>query len=83
MTVPFDKPMLPSTKIVKYSDVIYKNREQVVNAAPERTQGTFCLGLNDCGERDEVTGVPVGTIALHKPVAISDEMENKASKVHT
>ena len=43
-------------------------------------RGALYLGLNDCGEPDEVTGVPVGTIALHKPPAISDEMENKAFK---
>jgi len=30
MTVPCDKPMLPSTKIVKYSDAIYKNRSNTL-----------------------------------------------------
>ena len=51
-----------------------------MDAAPERTEGALYLGLNDCGEPDEVTGVPVGTIALHKPAAISEKMENKAFK---
>jgi len=51
-----------------------------VDAAPEHTEGALYLGLNDCGEPDEVTVEPVGTIALHKPAAISDEMENKAFK---
>jgi hypothetical protein len=81
MTVQFDKPMLPSTKIVKYSDAIYKNRSNTLwmlrqNVHRERSTSA----LYDCGEPDEVTGVPVGTIALHKPAAISDEMENKAFK---
>jgi hypothetical protein len=59
---------------------LQESLEHVVDAAPERTQGALCLGLNDCGEPDEVTGVPVGIIALHKPPATSDEMENKAFK---
>jgi len=73
--------MLPSTKIVKYSDVIYKNPSNTLwMLRQEHTEGALYLGLNDCGEPDEVTGEPVGTIALHKPAAISDEMENKAFK---
>jgi hypothetical protein len=52
--------MLPSTKIVKYSDVIYTSpSEHAPGAARERIQGALYPGLpSHCREPHEVTGLP-------------------------
>jgi hypothetical protein len=52
--------VLPTTKIVKYSDVTHTiSSEHALDAARERIEGALYPGLfNYCGEPNEVTGVP-------------------------
>ena len=58
MTVQFEEPVLPSTKIVNYSDVIYTiPSEQAIDAARERIERFTPVCLATAGSSPEVKGV--------------------------
>ena len=57
MTVQFEKAVLPSTKIVKYSDVIYTIQPDTPCATPERIERFRPVCLAIVGNSHEVNGV--------------------------